>query len=255
METSVSRRAAIAALTGLLCWAPTLARATSIIGVRAPDGFYVAADSLVTHLGGQPTTMCKIGYYRGVLFAIAGLSSWPGRYDAAETARAAIGADNLDLGGAVDVYAARMLGTFTAIAPALERAAPRRFFTMVLGSPLLETVFARRVGTGFQVGAVELDMDQHGKAYVFSRNVCPGPSCPGHNTVLLGLHRGIAKLLRERPAIASEIGTVEALRLMIDAEANEQPTAVGPPTSIAEIANDGKLHWRLPGLCNGGKAS
>jgi hypothetical protein len=255
MDTNVLRLAAVAALAGMLCGAPTRARATSIVGVRAPDGFYVAADSLVTHLGGEPSTMCKIGYFRGVLFAIAGMSSWPGRFDAAATARAAIGEGDLDLDRTVDVYSARMRGTFTAVAPALERAAPGRFFSMVVGSPLLETVFARRVGNGFQVGAVELDMDRHGNPFIFSRNVCPGQSCPGHNIVLLGLHRGITKLLQERPAIASEVGTIEALRLMIGAEANDQPASVGPPASVAEIANDGKLHWRLPGLCNGGKTS
>lgn len=219
--------------------------ATTLIGLRLPDGFIIAVDSKVIYKGPGiqgPPTVCKIFQFGSLYFSFAGLAVdrsrgfFPEQIVANSFSASDSFANNLD----------RMDRAFTdALTVEMQRLKtedPESFafnhrpgadtFQIVAGEMLNGT--SEMFGRGFKY-------DEQTTTFTIIRMGCPGPDCPTQVRFFLAGDRDVATIMANQFFQDTQTAhdPVADTRNMVEAEILAAPEFVGPPITVLRVDRNG----------------
>jgi hypothetical protein len=242
----------------LAAWAaivPTQAFSTTIIAVWLPDRVMIGADSKVSMVKGTVNEpMCKIGVANNVLFAISGLrlSIIVGNaFDTYEIARQALLA-NESLDFRIQTFEKNIIEKLSAMLSATKAVDPAGY-PLAKNEAAIGIVFAAYINGRARMEV--RDIRDTGGATIDVR-VAQSMSCPGDaqcarraRVVMLGQNEESNRITSIDPLFWQRRGGVaQGIEYLITQESAADPTHVGPPISIVEVAAAG-VNWVSRGIC------
>jgi hypothetical protein len=235
--------------TALLVFTPSPCLPTTIVAIRTPEVFAIAADTEGTFKGGSnPTTrrsVSKIFEKGGVLYAISGLTKDSRRgFDPADAIAASL-RDSQSLLSIVTNVEAILSKALKEELAKLQTEEPVLFCNAIEGDNAVKTVLLASfekeqpiaIGINF-LGAVNTE----GKLVIrTTRLACPGDCPNGMYTFFLGHHKAIDKYIAERGAHLA-MSPEEGVRFMAQLEIDAKTPGVGPPIDMVRLNQDG-IKW------------
>jgi len=220
----------------LVVWA-TAAHATSILALYTPQYVYIASDAQISALNGNESLKgCKIHTENKFAWASAGLLyQTAGPFDVRRIAADAL-KDGVTFSHAVDGFHAEIIRHF----PDVVRRAKN---DGVKDGLRIDIVVAAFDGGNLRVSQISVGEDG-----LPSRKDCPSQACGDMGVFLLGEHRAVDKILDVRHAIWRELGIVNAMKFLINAQAQETPSVVSGPFAVLQLTSRGAVlgrSWRL----------
>lgn len=224
---------------------PQVNEGTAIVFVRAPDEFWIGADSLTTELKTNTASyICKINRERQIFFAFAGTPQFGEVYDAVSLASRVI-----DKRGSVFVSAddfARL------ILPSLNRALPQlvRYYPEYVkrlqsqNGPMLDSIFF-----GFENGQVVFSRLTFGisadsKSVILKpASRCPGDACPNSMDPvisILGVTQRFTDQMNAQPFQHSDPFT--DIRHFLEQARKAEPGLVGGNMNLMQLDSTG-VKW------------
>ena len=231
----------------ILCLCVPAALATTVVGIRVPDGFVIAADSKVMYREPEsrgPATLCKIYQSGPLYFALAGMAFDRNRGFFPEK----IVADNFS---ATDSLVSNMGRIERAISDSLKiemkrlKTEDRSAFAYNHrpGVDMLSIIAGEMVvGVPHMSGRGFMYADQTTSITITRVPDCPGEDCPnGIRFFFAGRSDVAMKTLNE---FQDDRGTVRHfpvtdVRKLVEAEIQASPEDVGPPITIVQVDKNG----------------
>jgi len=219
--------------------------ATTLIGLRLPDGFIIAVDSKASYKGRGipgPPIVCKIFQSGSLYFSFSGLANdrsrrfFPDQIVVNSFSATGALANNLDR---MDRALAQAL---TVEMQRMKVEDPDNFaFNHRPGADTLQIVAGEMLnGTSQMFGRGFKYVEETG-TFTISRLSCPGTDCPHDVLFFLAGDTDVAKIMANQ--IFQETQTlhdpVADTRSMVQAEILAAPETVGPPITILRVDKNG----------------
>ena len=230
----------------ILCICVPAVLATTVVGIRVPGGFIIAADSKVTYRGPEsrgPAILCKIYQSGPLYFAIAGMAFDRNRGFFPEK----IVADNFS---ATDSLVRNMERIERAISDSLKvemkrlkTEDPSAFaYNQRPGVDVLSIIAGEMVvGLPQMSGRGFMYADETTSVSITHAPDCPGEDCPNGIRFFFAGHSDAA--INTLNEFSHDGGTVRTpvadARKMVEAEIQASPEDVGPPITILQVDKNG----------------
>lgn len=234
-------------------YAPCLA--TTIVAIRTPEVFVIAADSAATFKGGgkpaKERSVSKILQKSGVLYAISGLTKDPSRGFDPENIIGASLSVSQPLHSTVANLEAILSEALRDELLKLQKEEPVLFRDAVEGDNGGMAILLASFDKG-QIVAIGMQckgaIDSDGKVVVRTNRVaCPGDCLHGTYTFLLGERKAIDKYFAEPGRHFPKLPE-EAVRFMVQLEIDAKTPGVAPPIDVVRL-DKGGITW----LSRGGR--
>jgi hypothetical protein len=218
--------------------------ATTLIGLRTPDGFIIAVDSKATYRGtgikGSPT-VCKIFQLGSLYFAVAGLAEDRSRKFSPER----IVANNVSFADSLthnmDMLERAFSDSLESEMEGLKAEDPDNFaFNQKPGVYTLSIMAGEMVRGSPQMSARGFMYHARSPKITISRLDCPGEDCStgtkfffaGEADIAMNMAKDFFRSTTPRDPVADARG-------MIEAEIQAVPENVGPPITILRVDKNG----------------
>lgn len=243
--------------TALIIFCCVPCQATTIVAIRTPEVFIIAADSAATFKGGgKPTTersVSKIFQRCGVLYAMSGLTKDPNRgFDPKSIISASLSVSQ-SLHSTVANLEAILSESLREELLKLQKEEPVLFRDAVEGpdggTSVLLASFEKgeTVAIGIQFRA---EIDSYGKLVIRTNRLsCPGDCQDGTYTFFLGNRMAIDKYVTEHGRYFS-MPPEKAATFMVQLEIDAGTLGVGPPIEVVRLDKDG-ITWLSRGGLSG----
>lgn len=235
--------------TALLVLTSLPSLATTIVAIRTPEVFVMAADTEGTFRGGDsPATrrsVSKVFQKGGVLYAVSGFVKDSKRGFDPAGAIAACLRDSQSLQAAAADVEAIVSKSLREELSRLQTEEPLVFRHAIegenAGTTVLLAAFEKEhpvaIGMGF-LGAADPD----GKLTIrITRLVCPGDCPDGTYTFFLGHRKAIDKYVAEH-GMHFAMSPEEGVRFLVQLEIDAKTPGVGPPIEVVRVSKNG-VEW------------
>jgi hypothetical protein len=227
----------------------SLQQGSSIIAIRTPTVFAIAADGKGTFKGGnQPETVrrvSKIFESAGVIYAVGGLAKSPLGFDPAAIIAASVSSRRALADIANEVEREISTGLKDELIK-LRAKEPGLYRSQLVGKNRGTNILLARWESDEPVAiairfVAELDKGGDDLVIQTQRLCCPGRDCPnGFFTFYLGHREPIDKYLSETPNF--QMNPEEAVRFFVQLVIDSGAPDVGPPIDVVRIDADG-IAW------------
>jgi hypothetical protein len=241
----VPRFASRLALTGALL-IPTVALATSIVAVRTPRSFVIAADSKPTYRGAPgPPSVCKIYRAGKLYFAISGLDSdsdrgfFPAQIVAAKFSETRTFAHSV--ASVERAVSAALLDELNAM-----RATDPQTFRFTIRNRDVTSILLAEFRAGVpRIAAREFQyVDSPAPGITVNRINCPGDCPAGNQYFFLGEQSEATQFVKNHRRETLDPRTVP--ESLVKLEARYHPDDVGPPVAVLRVDRRGPV-WLAKG--------
>jgi hypothetical protein len=217
---------------------------TAIVGLRAPRGFVIAADSKPTYMGpGRkgPPTVCKIFQFGALYFSVEGLAEdsrrnfSPERIVANNFSFADSLAHNMDV---LEKLLSESLKT------TMERMKTEDLDTFAFnhkpGSDTMAIIAGEMVGGSPQMSGRGFTYQERSPNITIKRSDCPGEDCPTGTRYFFAGESDVAQPMATDffRSIAPRDPVADA-RSMVEVEIKAHPKTVGPPITVLRVDENG----------------
>jgi len=239
----------LAAMSAVIVFVHTPSSATTIVALRTPDTFAIAADSLATVKSGTRKTdehaVSKLFQKNGVVYAVSGLAKDPVRGFDVENLIADSLSQQKSFSSTVKTLETLVSDSLKSELSRLQREEPLVFSEAVesldAGTSIL--LASRENGEPVAValrflGAVR--SDGHVEVDTVSL-ACPGDCRAGKYIFLVGSHKAIDAYVREHGSRFT-MPPDEIVRFLVQLEIDAKTPGVGPPIDVAVI-DTGGFRW------------
>jgi len=218
--------------------------ATTLIGLRTPDGFIIAVDSKPTYRGPGikgPPIVCKIFQLGSLYFSVAGLAEDRSRGFSPEK----IIADNFSFADSLARNMGRLelflSGSLNDEMKRMKAEDPDNFALGEKDGPYTLSIVAGEMVDGIpQMSARGLKYDHRSLKITITPLNCPGEDCPNGTQFFFAGKADIAmNMARDFFRSTTPRDPVADARSMVQAEIQAAPEAVGPPITIVRVDKNG----------------
>jgi hypothetical protein len=226
-------------LLAVFLFFPTLALATSIVAVRTPRSFIIAADSKATYRGAPgPPTVCKIYRTGKLYFAISGLDYDKGRNFFPAQIVAAKFSEAGTFARAVARVETAIKSALLDDLSAMKATDPQTFRFTVKDRDVTSILFAEfRAGLPRMASREFQYADSPQPHLTVNRITCPGDCPRGNQYFFLGEQAEATRFVRDhRRESLDPRATAESL---VRLEAKSHPDDVGPPIVLLRVDRRG----------------
>jgi hypothetical protein len=218
---------------------------TSIIAIRTPTVFAIAADGKGIFKGGSESAtarrVSKIFETAGVVYAIGGLAKSPHGFDPAAIIAASV-SSRRSLADTANEVERDISTALKDELIKLRTKEPAFYRNQLVGKNRGTNILLARWESNEPVAiAIRFvaELDKAGNLMIQTQRLCcPGRDCPnGSFTFYLGHHEAVDKYLSETPNFAMK--PEEAVRFFVQLVIDTGAPDVGPPIDVVRLDSDG----------------
>lgn len=219
-----------------------LIRGTTIIVVILNQNIYVAADSKIHNISGEPLEpMCKIRQVGNVVVAVAGLEGDPETgWNTLDIAQKALEGDGF-LEDRVNLFIEKISGVVIPLLREMREKDEELYNTEFLGKPIIQVVFVSADGSG-KIKAIILEPINVGTEVDLKVHESATSSSAHGAWFALGHFNHLSPIVDADPNFWNEDKIKDQLRSLIAIEEQNAPNTVGGEIRIVKIERE-KIIW------------